>query len=85
MTPRRLPLPLDPVSIQRVSRSEVETGVSSVGFLRTLFALALHAGGLALFYTIVVMPVASPVATGELAREFKPLVDALIAWSAAIR
>ena len=36
---------------------------------------------LALFGLAVVWPVVSPVASGELAREFEPVLQALAAWS----
>jgi hypothetical protein len=85
MTSRRSPHQLDSSFIQGPCRSEVVTGSASSTRMQKAIALMLHAGGLALFYAVVVMPVASPLATGELAREFKPLLDAWIAWSAGVR
>jgi hypothetical protein len=53
--------------------------VASVAWTRKTFALAIHMTCLGLFGLTVVWPVASPMASGELAREFKPVLEALAA------
>lgn len=52
-----------------------------VGWTRKTLALAMHLACLGLFGLMVVWPVASPIARGELAREFKPLLEALESWA----
>lgn len=52
---------------------------ATAGWRRKTFALALHVGCLGLFGFFVVWPVASPIARGQLAREFQPVVDVLAA------
>jgi hypothetical protein len=44
-------------------------------------ALAMHLTCLALFGLFVVWPVVAPIASGELAREFQPVLETLVAWS----
>lgn len=44
-------------------------------------ALVMHATCLALFGLFVVWPVVAPIASGELAREFQPVLETLAAWS----
>lgn len=39
----------------------------------------MHAACLVLFALVVVWPVASPIASGEVAREFQPVLQALAA------
>lgn len=77
MMPRRLPLRPEDF----VSPRAVPLALPSVSWTRKTFALTLHVGCLGLFGLLVVWPVASPLASGELAREFKPVLEALAAWS----
>lgn len=72
MTPRRLPLRPDTFASHHAA---------PVGLARKTFALALHMTCLGLFGLFVVWPVASPLSSGELAREFKPVLQALATWS----
>ncbi len=53
------------------------------GWTRKTFALALHASCLVLFWALVVSPVVTPILTGELQREFKPLLQAWAGWLGA--
>ena len=55
------------------------TPVAGIGWARKTLAIAMHMACLALFGLTVVLPVASPIARGELAREFKPVLEALSA------
>lgn len=52
---------------------------ATAGWRRKAAAAVLHVTCLALFGFLVVWPVASPIARGELAREFRPVVDVLAA------
>jgi hypothetical protein len=45
--------------------------------MRKLLAAAMHMACLALFWVLVVWPVAGPMASGELAREFGPVLCAV--------
>jgi hypothetical protein len=55
-----------------------------VSWRRKTFALALHMTCLGLFGVLVVWPVVSPIASGELAREFEPLLRAWASWSSKL-
>ena len=77
MTPRRLPLRPDTFVSHRALPAAAPVRVAPVGWARKTFALALHMTCLGLFGLFVVWPVASPLSSGELAREFKPVLQAL--------
>ena len=81
MTPCRLPLRPDTPTSHRTSPSLGRGPSGAAGWTRKAFAIALHLSCLALFGLTVVWPVASPLASGELAREFKPVLEALANWS----
>ena len=81
MMPRRLPLRPDTVTFLRPLPSDGPARVAPVGWTRKTFAIAVHMACLGLFGLIVVWPVASPIARGELAREFKPVLEALGSWT----
>lgn len=73
---------VDPVS---VSPWKAPVPAAAAGWRRKTLALALHVGCLGLFGFFVVWPVASPIARGQLAREFQPVIDVLVAqgwWTA---
>ena len=76
MMPRRLPLSPDTLSF---AAALPPPAPAAVGWTRKAAAMAMHIACLALFGLIVVWPLASPIASGELAREFKPVLDALAA------
>lgn len=61
--------------------SDARAQAAPVGWTRKTFALAMHLTCLGLFGWMVVWPVASPIARGELAREFKPVLEALGSWA----
>jgi hypothetical protein len=75
MTPRRLPFCPDTAMIYRSLPHPAQA--TTVGWTRKTFAIAMHMSCLALFGLTVVWPVASPMASGELAREFAPVLQAL--------
>jgi thiosulfate reductase cytochrome b subunit len=83
MTPRRLPVPPHLVTVRPSLLSEFESDVASAGWLRKTWALALHLACLWLFAAVVVWPLVSSVSSGELAREFKPVLQALQRLAAA--
>lgn len=58
-----------------------EPAFSGPGWTRKTLALLTHLGCLALFWFLVVWPVVSPVARGELAREFEPVRKAWSDWT----
>jgi hypothetical protein len=58
---------------------------ADVGWTRKTFALGMHLACLALFGVLVVWPVVEPIASGELAREFKPLLQAWAGWMARLQ
>ncbi|MCG2594378.1 hypothetical protein LZ009_16500 [Ramlibacter sp. XY19] len=76
MQPRRRPLPADSLDspVPRWKAAPPPAGRTRKGM-----AMVLHLSCLALFGLTVVLPVASPLARGELAREFKPVFEALAA------
>lgn len=79
MMPRRLPLRTDTTShcpFPAVAR----VPVARAGWTRKTFAMTMHITCLGLFGLTVVWPLASPIASGELAREFKPVLQALASW-----
>jgi len=76
MMPRRLPLSPDTFSFDAALPPAPP---AAVGWMRKAMAMAMHVACLALFGLMVVWPLASPIASGELAREFKPVLDALAA------
>lgn len=80
MMPRSLSLPHDVVASYRPAPTDARARRSAAGWRRKAFAMALHMACLGLFGATVVWPVVSPVARGELAREFKPALEALAAW-----
>ena len=77
MTPRRLPLHADSITFLRPRPDFTPAPVAGVGFVRKTLAIAMHMACLGLFGLTVVLPVASPIARGELEREFKPVLQAL--------
>ena len=78
MMPRRLPL--DPRSVP-LHRALPAVAPAPVAWPRKATALAMHLSGLTLFALTVVWPVVSPIASGELGREFRPMLHALVAWA----
>jgi hypothetical protein len=83
MTPRRLPLDSETLRLRQPALL-VARPAAAPGWTRKTLALAMHLACLALFWWTVVAPVASPIARGELAREFKPLREAWVAWVARL-
>lgn len=79
MLSRRVLHPSEVVDPQLVSPWKAPVPAAAAGWRRKAVALALHVGCLGLFGFSVVWPVASPIARGELAREFQPVVDVLVA------
>lgn len=79
MSPRSFPLTSDLVTYANAP-ADARARRSLAGWRRKTFAMTLHAGGLGLFGVTVVWPVLSPIARGELARDFAPLLAALAAW-----
>lgn len=77
MIPRRLPLDPDAIPFHRPLPSGSRGQGAPVGWTRKTFALVVHLTCLGLFGLFVVWPVASPIARGELASEFKPVLEAL--------
>jgi hypothetical protein len=76
MTPRRRRLSADsPAS----AAPRWKAAPLPVGRTRKGMAITLHMACLAVFGLTVVWPVASPLARDELAREFKPVLEALAA------
>jgi len=85
MTPRRLPLRLlHTLPSDRPLAHRVPVELAPVGWTRKTLAVATHFTCLAFFGLLVVWPVASPIASGELAREFKPVLQALATWVSAV-
>jgi hypothetical protein len=84
MTPRRLPLRPDTLAARSLAPAPAPAraaSAASAGWARKAFAITVHMACLGLFWLVVVVPVASPIASGELAREFKPVLRALEDWS----
>jgi hypothetical protein len=77
MLPRRLPLRPDTITFLGREPSAAPLQLAGVGWTRKTLALAMHMACLGLFGLIVVWPVASPLARGELAREFQPVLEVL--------
>ena len=77
MLPRRLPLRPATITVLGRAPSAAPVQVAGVSWTRKTLALAMHMACLGLFGLIVVWPVASPLARGELAREFKPVLEVL--------
>lgn len=78
MTPRRLPLrPGNSASHALPAWAPFQA--APAGWTRKALALSMHCSCLALFGLLVVWPVLSPIASGELAREFEPVLEALAA------
>jgi hypothetical protein len=77
MMPRRLPLRPDRLPTDAARAFTPHLQADSVGWARKTLAIAIHMTCLALFGLTVVWPVASPLASGELAREFAPVLQAL--------
>jgi hypothetical protein len=75
MMPRQLPIRPHQIGLS----STALPVVTSPGWTRKTFALAMHMSCLALFWTLVVSPLLTPIRTGELQREFKPVLQALTA------
>ena len=83
MTPRRLPLRPDTIVLRpSLDARNVAPALPSAGWTRKTFALTLHLAGLGLFGLTVVWPLVGPIASGEAAREFAPLLVAWDAWAA---
>ncbi len=81
MTPRRLPLRPGTYSFPGRLSAHAPAPAADVGWTRKTVALAMHLACLGLFGLTVVWPVASPVARGELMREFKPLLEVVARWT----
>jgi thiosulfate reductase cytochrome b subunit len=77
MTPRRLPLPRELIAVRPSIRSEMDSDVGSPGFMRKAWALTMHLACLWLFWLFCVSPLVSSIASGELAREFAPVLEAV--------
>jgi hypothetical protein len=75
MTPRRLRLSDDTASFG--PHAPAFCRGDAPGLTRKTMALGMHLTCLGLFGLLVVWPVARPIATGELAREFKPMLQEL--------
>lgn len=75
MMPRQLPIRPHEIGLS----STALPVAASPGWTRKTFALAMHMSCLALFWTLVVSPLLTPIRTGELQREFKPVLQALTA------
>lgn len=80
MIARRLPLDPDTFGSHRTMPAAAPIQAAPAGWARKTFALALHMTCLGLFGLFVVWPVASPASSGELAREFKPVLQVLASW-----
>lgn len=81
MTPRRLPLPPQLIVVRpRNPFPEVDAAVAGVGWTRKTFALAMHMACLWLFWLLVASPLVTSLRSGELAREFAPVVEAVRGW-----
>jgi len=78
MTSRYLPTSSHPIAF---SPPPMRATSAPAGWTRKTFALAMHMGCLALFWTLVVSPVVTPILTGELQREFMPLLQAWSDWT----
>lgn len=78
MTPRRLPLRPDSLPLHLRPAARVQA--APVALSRKALAITMHVTGLALFGIVVVWPVVSPIASGELAQEFRPALQALAGW-----
>jgi hypothetical protein len=81
MTPHRLAPRPDDLS-HPPARSAAPA--CAVGWTRKTFALTMHAACLALFWLLVVRPVVTPIASGELQREFAPVLRAWTAWTSEL-
>ena len=81
MIARRLPLSPDTLASHHTLSLWAPSPAAPAGWTRKVAALVLHLTCLALFGLFVVWPVVSPIASGELEREFKPVLEALAAWS----
>jgi hypothetical protein len=79
MIARRLSLSPDTLAAHR-ALPRWEPPSAQAGWTRKLTALFMHCTCLALFGLFVVWPVVGPIASGELAREFQPVLEALAAW-----
>ena len=77
MMPRRLPLHPHAVRSSCTSPWKAPAPAVAARWPRKAMAIALHTTCLGLFGILVVWPVVSPIASGELAREFRPLLEAL--------
>ena len=81
MIPRRIALRPDMLTSEGALPCWPPAQSARVGWTRKAAAVAMHLACLALFGLIVVWPVASPIASGELGREFQPVLQALAAWA----
>jgi hypothetical protein len=85
MLSRRVLHPSEVVDPLSISPWKAPAPAVGAGWWRKTVALALHVSCLGFFGFFVVWPVASPIARGQLAREFQPVVDVLVAqgwWTA---
>lgn len=82
MIARRLSLRPDTSASHRLPPPAWRVQAADAGWGRKTLAVAMHFICLGLFGLIVVWPVASPLASGQLAREFKPELEALATWVA---
>lgn len=79
MSPRSIPFTSD-LAAHHLPPADARALRSMAGWRRKAFAMTLHAGGLGLFGMTVVWPVLGPIARGELARDFAPVLAAWAAW-----
>lgn len=77
MMPRRISLRPDTTASPCTTPWRAPARATAASWPRKAVAVALHTTCLGLFGILVVWPVVSPLASGELAREFKPVLDAL--------
>jgi hypothetical protein len=88
MIPRRIPLTAAEIQPHVAPAWRAPARTPAVGVWRKGCAAAMHVTFLGLFWLVVVSPVVSPIRSGELAREFKPVLDALAAqgwWTGSPR
>ena len=81
MTPRRLPLSPETLASHHALSFWAPAQAAPAGWTRKMTALVMHLTCLALFGLFVVWPVVGPIASGELTREFQPVLATLAAWS----
>jgi len=79
MIPRRISLTAAEIHLHVAPAWRPPARTPSAGVWRKACAVAMHLLFLGLFWLLVVSPVVSSIAKGDLAREFKPVLDGLAA------